>query len=216
MTCWPWGPPESSAVQANTAMVALPGPRPILIRGLPKVFTFTPKAPQRSCLIHLNLLDIDPNYPIPEYFDDFLTLAWLAFLIPDQTKEPAPTRKELEDLDEEDVMEISLAQFTPRKRKGSEMQGATGWRVSEVQQEERCKTLRFQNPSKEDLTEGEEGPGRRSAQTSPPSHDSGPSTAQAPAPYLTKEVVQGIAMGFLQIHPSDVSVAIIQNDINDN
>lgn len=104
-------------MKANAALVALPGPQPVLIRDLPKVFTFIPKAPQCSCLIHLNLLDIDPNYPVLEYFDDFLTLAWLAFLIPDQTKEPTPTRKEHEDLDEEDVMEISPAQFTPRKRR---------------------------------------------------------------------------------------------------
>jgi len=38
----------------------------------------------------------------------------------------------------------------------------------------------------------------------------------APAPYLTKEVIEGIATGFLQIHPSDVSAAILQKDVNDN
>jgi len=42
-----------------------------------------------------------------------------------------------------------------------------------------------------------------------------PSTS-APTPYLTKEVIEGIATGFLQIHPSDVSVAILQKDVNDN
>jgi len=42
-----------------------------------------------------------------------------------------------------------------------------------------------------------------------------PSTS-APAPYLTKEVIEGIATGFLQIHPSDVSATILQKDVNDN
>ena len=44
---------------------------------------------------------------------------------------------------------------------------------------------------------------------------SSPSTS-APAPYLTKEVIEGIATGFLQIHPSNVSATILQKDVNDN
>ena len=98
-------------------VVALPRSRPVLISDLPKVFLFIPKAPQSRCYFNLNFLDIDPNCYIPNYFDDFLTLAWLAFLIPDQTKEPTPTRKEIKDMDEDDVMEIASAQFTPRKRR---------------------------------------------------------------------------------------------------
>ena len=99
------------------AVVVLLGPRPVLIRDLPKVFHFIPKTPQSKSYFNLNLLDIDPNCYIPDYFDDFLTLVWLAFLILDQTKEPTPTRKEIEDMDEDDVMEIAPAQFTPRKRR---------------------------------------------------------------------------------------------------
>ena len=38
----------------------------------------------------------------------------------------------------------------------------------------------------------------------------------APVPYLTKEVIEGIATGFLHIHPSDVSATILQKDVNDN
>ena len=98
-------------------VVALPGPRSVLISDLPKLFLFIPKAPQSRSYFNLNLLDIDPNCYIPDYFDDFLTLAWSAFLIPDQTKEPTPTRKDIEDTDEDDVMEIAPAQFTPRKRR---------------------------------------------------------------------------------------------------
>jgi hypothetical protein len=36
----------------------------------------------------------------------------------------------------------------------------------------------------------------------------------APAPHLSKEIVEGIATGFLQIHPSDVSAAILSKDNN--
>jgi len=102
-------PPENSSVKTVPTVVALPRSRPVLISDLPKVFLFIPKAPQSRSYFNLNLLDIDPNCYIPDYFDDFLTLAWLAFLIPDQTKEPTPTRKEIEDMDEDDVMEIAPA-----------------------------------------------------------------------------------------------------------
>lgn len=38
--------------------------------------------------------------------------------------------------------------------------------------------------------------------------------SQAPAPHLDKNIVEGIATGFLQIHPSDVSDALIKMDSN--
>ena len=101
-------PPENSSGK-TVPVVALHGPRPVLFRDLPKVFLFIPKAPQSRSYFNLNLLDIDPNCYIPDYFDDFLTLAWLAYLIPDKTKQPTPTRKEIEDMDEDDVMEIAPA-----------------------------------------------------------------------------------------------------------
>jgi hypothetical protein len=41
----------------------------------------------------------------------------LAFLLPDQTKEPTPSLKELDELDDEEIMEISTNQFTSRKKK---------------------------------------------------------------------------------------------------
>lgn len=109
--------PESSNLKVTPAVLSLPGPRPVLISDLPKVFSFIPKSPIISIFSNLNHLDINPNCNIPVYFDDFLTLAWLAFLIPDQTKEPAPSCKEIEDLEEDEIMEIAPAQFTPRKRR---------------------------------------------------------------------------------------------------
>jgi hypothetical protein len=39
-------------------------------------------------------------------------------------------------------------------------------------------------------------------------------SAPEPAPYLPLEVAQGIATGFLQIHPSDVSAAIFKKDVD--
>jgi len=55
-----------------------------------KVLGFISKTPTPSTFIFLNHLDINPDLPIPPYFCDFLTLAWLAFLIPDQDMDKTP------------------------------------------------------------------------------------------------------------------------------
>jgi hypothetical protein len=39
---------------------------------------------------------------------------------------------------------------------------------------------------------------------------------KSPAPPLTKEVVEGIATGFLKIHPMDVVDALIRMDDDDD
>jgi hypothetical protein len=76
-----------------------------------KVLGFISKSPAPSAFIFLNHLDINPDLPIPPYFCDFLTLAWLAFLIPDQDMDKAPSRAELKEITEEEVMEIFGNQF---------------------------------------------------------------------------------------------------------
>lgn len=111
-------PSQSKDGPSVAAKMMFPGPRPILIRDLPKVFlTFISRSIHSTTFRNLLVLDIDANTYIPQFFVDFLTLAWLAFLIPDQTKEPTPSLKELEELSDEDIMEISANQFTPRKRR---------------------------------------------------------------------------------------------------
>jgi hypothetical protein len=37
----------------------------------------------------------------------------------------------------------------------------------------------------------------------------------APAPHLNRDIVEGIATGFLQIHPMDVSDALIRMDVDE-
>ena len=54
-----------------------------LIGNIIKVISHISKLPLRSPFIHLNHLDIDPDTLIPSFFCDFLTLAWLDFLLPD-------------------------------------------------------------------------------------------------------------------------------------
>lgn len=67
--------PESSTVKEVSAMNVFPGPRPVLMRDLPKVLFFYQNPPFYSTFANLNLLDIDPCTVIPNFFDDFLILA---------------------------------------------------------------------------------------------------------------------------------------------
>jgi hypothetical protein len=41
----------------------------------------------------------------------------LAFLLPNHTKEPTPSLKQLDELNDEEIMETTANQFTPRKRR---------------------------------------------------------------------------------------------------
>jgi len=186
-------------VKTVPTVVALPGPRSVPIRDLPKVFLFIPKAPQSRSYFHLNFIDIDPNCYIPDYFDDFLTLAWLAFLIPDQTKEPTHTRKEIED----DVMEIAPAQFTPRKRRAVKVKEQLDEEFLRRSKRNAVMRAGFKTPQKKRSTKGEV------LEPLPLTMILASPSTSAPAPYLTKEVIDGIATGFLQIHPSDVSATIL-------
>lgn len=152
-------------------------------------------------LRHLSALDIDANSYIPKYFDDFLTLAWLAFLLPNQTKEPAPSLKELEELSEDDIIEISANQFTPRKRRAIKIKEELDDKFLRRSKRNAAKLGGFKSPLK---------PSSKADAMEPVP------LQPAPAPYLTQEIVEGIATGFLQIHPSDVSAAVLKKDINDN
>ena len=129
---------------------------------------------------------------------DFLTLAWLAFLFPDQTKAPAPSLKELDDLDAEDIMEISADQFTPRKR-----------RAVKVKEQLDDKYLRRSKRNVAKLG-GYKSPLKPVLELVPLAMIPALAHTPAPAPHLTQEIVEGIATGFLQIHPSDVSATILK------
>lgn len=111
--------PSKPVDEGSSTAAFFPGPCLVLVSDLPKVLLLMliHKSIPNTSFRNLSLLDIDSNIYIPEYFDDFLTLAWLAFLLPDQTKEPATSLTELDELTDEDIMEISADQFTLRNRR---------------------------------------------------------------------------------------------------
>jgi hypothetical protein len=143
----------------------------------------------------------------------------LAFLIPDQTKDQSPSRKEFEKLDDDEVMEIAPAQFTPRKRRAVKVKEQLDEEFLRCSKRNAAKRAGFKTPQNKDKAQEKRMKAQALGEVLEPVPmamiPASPSV-QAPAPYLTKEVVEGIATGFLQIHPSDVSAAILHKDINDN
>ena len=92
---------------------------PLLPRELFKVLSFINRSLPASMLSYLSLLDIDPDTIIPSYFNDLPLLAHLACLLPPQNDDPQMDREALKQVLEEDddLVEISAANFTPRKRR---------------------------------------------------------------------------------------------------
>lgn len=97
----------------------VPPPAPV-IPVLSKVLNFISKIPASSHFIFLTVLDIDYDTIIPPYFNDRLTLARLVLILPPQINEPVGGLSSLlEEEEEEDVVEISDPDFTPRKRRAT-------------------------------------------------------------------------------------------------
>jgi len=196
--------PRIKSVVVGTTWKELSNASPVKLNlnlDISNVFNYISKSPASSIFIFLNLLDINPDLPIPPYFCDFLTVAWLAFLIPDQDMDVTPTRAELLEITEEEVLEISGNQFTQKKRK-----------ISKTKQQMHDRHLRRSKRSA--IKQG----GFKKDVLHPVPLTMVPASpktsAPEPAPYLPSEVAQGIATGFLQIHPSDVSAAIFKKDVD--
>jgi hypothetical protein len=114
-----------------------------------------------------------------------------------------PTRAELEEITEEELMEISGNQFIQKKRN-----------ISKTKQQVHDRHLRHSKRSA--IKQG--GFKKDVLHLVPLAMilASPRATALEPAPFLPVEVAHGIATGFLQIHPSDVSASILQKDSDGN
>lgn len=180
---------------------------PLQPRALLKVSTFINKSIYASIFSWLSLLDIDPNTIIPPFINDPSLLVYLAFLLPPQIN-VAPLEKEaLKMLQEEDddLMEISGTNFTPRKRrhvKVREQLDDSFLRSS--------KRIYGKQAGFKDVMSAQE------AAAEPQPLAIIPAPGSTPAPHLTKAVVHGIAEGFLQIHRSVASAALLDQDVNDD
>lgn len=201
------GPSIKSIVVGGPVLISA-SKSPLQPRALFKVLNFLTKNVPSSHFSWLSLMDIDPNTPIPSFINYPYLLVHLAFLLPPQNKDPSLEKEELKLLqeeDDEDLMEISGTNFTPRKRRHV--------KVREQLEDSflRCsKRISDMKAGFKDVRSADE------AVAEPQPLAIIPVPGSTPAPHLTKNIVQGITEGFLQIHPSVVSTALLDQDVNDD
>lgn len=107
--------------------------------------------------------------------------------------------------EDEDVVEILRPdQFTPRKKRNKKLKEPLPEEFLRRSKRQAQKASGFKRQSAVQVL----NPKPLAMVTASPVH--------APAPHLNQDIVEGIATGFLQIHPSDVSDALIKLDANED
>ena len=107
--------------------------------------------------------------------------------------------------EEDDLVEISGANFTPRKRRHVKVKEQLDDRFLR-----RSKRISGRTTGFKDAKSAQE------AVAEPVPLAIIPAPGSTLAPHLTKVVVHGIAEGYLQIHPSVASASLLDKDVNDD
>jgi hypothetical protein len=136
-----------------------------------------------------------------------LEILYVVFLLPTQINDPPMEKEALKQLleEEDDLVEISGANFTPRMRRHVKVKEQLDDRFLR-----RSKRISGRIAGFKDTKSAQE------AVAEPVPLAIIPAPGSTPAPHLTKAVVHGIAEGFLQIHPSVASAALLDKDVNDD
>lgn len=194
-----WAPESSTAVKRKL---------------FTKVLCFLTNVPSYRPYSRLHTCDIDPDLPIPYFFKDLSTLAHLICMMPPQITDPNAEgivmkmlgdggQETAEGDDDLDLVEIPRpADFTPRKKRAKKLMEQVDDQFLRCSKRVTSKTDAYKYKASSEVVSPEP------LAMIPPS--------KSPAPHLSKEIVEGIATGFLKIHPTDVSDALIQMDSNDD
>lgn len=195
-------------VPVEAPMPNLPvGPSPAFIS---KVLNFISKIPRANLFALLSLIDIDYDTAIPSYFDDPYLMVRLARLLPPQITEPLENM-----LDDDELMEITGENFTPRKRRATKPKEQLDDRFLRHSKRNAVKLDGYKTaPVHADKDVPDQAD--KDDVLDPMPLAIIPAPGSTPAPHLTKNVIEGIATGFLQIQPEVVSAALLQYDPNED
>jgi hypothetical protein len=164
------------------------GPSTALI---PKVLNFISKTLRSNLFVFLSLLDIDYDTTIPSYFDDPFLMVRLARLLPPQITEPLENM-----LDDDELMEITGENFTPRKRRAAKPKEQLDDRFLRRNKRNVVKLDGFKTaPAQVDKNALDQV--HKDDVLNPMPLAIIPAPSSTPTPHLTKNVIEGIATGFL-------------------
>lgn len=189
---------------------------------LEKVLNFIPLHPHASAFVSLNSLLIDRGTPLPSYFNDLPILIHLAFLLHPQIGGRGLEKIALDYLSDEEgkdvdieVLEEAPAVFqTPRRRRSrkakEEINDAFLRRSTRLSKKAEgfkdAASARKNKQAARPTTSDEEVVDATPLPMIPGSPKDGP------APHLSKDILKGIATGFLQIPPEAASAALLDED----
>lgn len=183
-------------------------PPPVQRKLFAEVSCFFPKVPIFNPFLYLSSCDIDPDLEVPTFFSNPKDLAHLLCLMPPQIND-TETENALKEIleDDDEVLEIMKPnQFTPRKKRAKKMKEPLPDDFLRRSKRQANRSGGFKGKSAVEILSPKP---LAMIPASPP-----PLTA--PAPHLNKDIVEGIATGFLQIHPRDVSDALIKLEANED
>lgn len=196
-----------SAMTFQGSSIALEPESPLYVHRMlfAEVLHFPIKTPVYGNFIFMSLCDIDPDIDAPTFFSDSRDLAHLLCLMPPQITDPESENAMVEILEDDDeVVEIlNPTQFSARKKRAKKLREPLPKEFLRRSKRHAQKSGGFKGKSAVDVLNPK------------PLAVIPASPTQAPAPHLNKAIVEGIASGFLQIHPRDVSDALIKMDANE-
>lgn len=187
-----------------------------LVSFLPWLIDYVPSCMLSHICSSLTSFSMDLDTLVPSYISDERSLFFLASICFEQAASPvvigpAASLVPYSDDEDEDVIIINKTNAlpTPRKRRSH--------RLKEPLDERFLRRSKRQNPS----LQGFKNAATRDEASSFPAIYTGKANmgpSDAPAPFLTHVVLHGLGSGFLQIQPSTVSVAILEDldDVNLN
>lgn len=155
---------------------------------------------------YLTLCDIDPDLEVPTFFADVRILAHILCIMPPQMDDPACESDMVDIMEEDDeVVEILRpSNFPTRKKRNKKLSEPLPSEFLRRSKRQALKTSGFKGKSAVEVL----SPRPLAMIPASPAHE--------PAPHLNRDIVEGIATGFLQIHPTDVSDALIKLDSNED
>jgi hypothetical protein len=180
---------KSVGAMLGSPSINLELPPPVQRKLFAEVSCFLSKVPIPNIMPFLSLCDIDPDLDVPIYFANHKDLVHLLCLMPPQFNDPEAENDMMEIIEEdedEDVVEILRPdQFNSHKKRAKKLKESLPDDFLRRSKRQANKSGGFKGKSAVEIL----NPKPLAMMPAPPS--------PAPAPHLNRDIVEGIATGFL-------------------
>lgn len=176
---------------------------------LKKVLSFIPSSPSSIFLRNLTLLDINHDTIVSSFFNDPQILVQLAFLLHPQIGGQALEKITLDYMEEEEDADVEVLDgpppvfMNPRRKRAVKVKERLDDGFLSRSKRVAKKLEGFKN---------EESAKQAREATEEVDEPMPLAIIPGPAPHLSKEIIESIAQGFLQIQPEAIFAALLDKD----